>query len=599
MAAGWAALVVAARGVTMTLPGGWVVRSHDPWPAVLIAGGALLLAWWRRGRDGCRRDGERLWLTLPAAAPWLAAVAAAFTLVAGLVHGTWSAGGADAFGYVSQAEGWARGDPTLRVALAAEAPWPHAASTFAPLGYRADPTGRRIVPTYPPGLPLLMTPLVWADGVRAAFVVVPLFGALLVWLTFLLGRRLCGAVAGAVAAAMVSTSPVVLFQVLQPMSDVPVSALWLGAWLLAARGAPGAALGAGAVASIAVLTRPNLAALVVLTAAVLAAMPPRESAGEGRPPGVTGRLRLAVPFLAGAVPGVALVALLQAGWYGSPFQSGYGAARDLFALRNVWPNFWRYGGWLLTTQGVLVVLAPLGWHVAWHGTRADALPGGPMGQDPARRLLALVLAGGLGVVASYLPYAVFVEWHYLRFMMPGLPLVLAGTAIALVLVAARLPRAVRAIGLVVLVALVAGRSVRVQRAERVFDLAAIEDRYRVTGEAVSAASPRKAVVFSLQQSGSLRLYAQRDTLRWDLLDPAWLDGAVAWLERRGHPVWIVSEQPEDEAFRRRFGSAALGALDWPPRIEVRGSTRVLVHAAEDRARYLAGEPVSPRRVFAK
>jgi hypothetical protein len=297
---------------------------------------------------------------------------------------------------------------------------------------------------------------------------------------------------------------------------------------------------------------------------------------------------------------VALAAFLQATWYGSPFQSGYGATRDLFLVSNIWPNVWRYGGWLLATQGVLVMLAPLGWRAAWRRADDVDLPDGAARRAWARLVLTLCMSGSLVVVASYLPYAVFGQWHYLRFLMPALPFVLAGVAIALVLAVMQLPLAVRTMATVVLVALVAGWSIRVARTEKAFDMAAIEDRYRVTGAAVRDDTPPSAVVLSLQQSGSLRVYAERDTVRWDLLDPAWLDRAVAWLEQRGHPVLIVSEQPEDEAFRRRFaGAASIGALDWPPRIEVRGSTRVLVHVVADRARYAAGETVTTRRVFAR
>ena len=601
VAAGWAALVIGARGVTIALPGGWAVRSHDAWPAAVVAGTGILLALWRSGADGCRRAGDRLWRGLSDAAPWFAAVAAAFVFLVGILHGTWSASGADAFGYVSQAHGWSRGDPTLHVAVAAEAPWPDAVATFSPLGYRSGPAGHAIVPTYPPGLPLLMAPFVRIAGLRAAFLVVPALGALLAWLTFVLGRQLHGALAGLVASVLVAASPIVLFQVVQPMSDVPASALWLSVWLLAARATPAAALGAGGVASAAVLTRPNLMAVAAVTAIVLAGQAlglrsRRAAATADR----TGPLRLAALFLAGAVPGIAVVAFLQASWYGSPLRSGYGATRDLFAAGNIWPNTLRYGRWLLTTQGLLVILAPLGWHVIWHRTDDAGPPGDRARRVSPRLLLALGIAGSVAVVASYLPYAVFEQWHYLRFLMPALPVVLVGVAVVLVLVVERLPPAVRATTMVVLVALIAGWSGRVARTEKAFDLAAIEDRYRVTAEAVRQSTPAAAVVLCLQQSGSLRLYGERDTVRWDLLEPAWLDRAVAWLEQRGHPVLIVSEQPEDEAFRRRFAHASsLGALDWPPVIEVRGSTRVLVHAVEDRARYVAGEPVTTRRVFAR
>ena len=63
-------------------------------------------------------------------------------------------------------------------------------------------------------------------GERAAFVVVPLSAAGLVLVAFLLGRRLGGADTALIAAAAVATSPIVMFQSLQPMSDVPAAFWW-------------------------------------------------------------------------------------------------------------------------------------------------------------------------------------------------------------------------------------------------------------------------------------------------------------------------------------------------------------------------------------
>ena len=40
-------------------------------------------------------------------------------------------------------------------------------------------------------------------------------------------------------------------------------------------------------------------------------------------------------------------------------------------------------------------------------------------------------------------------------------------------------------------------------------------------------------------AGSLRYYAGRATVRFDILDPAWLDRAAAWLNDRGrHPYGV-------------------------------------------------------------
>ena len=63
---------------------------------------------------------------------------------------------ADSYGYLAQAELWIRSVPRVEQALPQSFPWPDAQRTFAPLGYRPSIDARAIVPTYPPGYPLLM-----------------------------------------------------------------------------------------------------------------------------------------------------------------------------------------------------------------------------------------------------------------------------------------------------------------------------------------------------------------------------------------------------------------------------------------------------------
>ena len=72
-------------------------------------------------------------------------------------------------------------------------------------------------------------------GPNAVYFVVPLFGALAVWLTFVLGRSIHGARTGTMAAVLLSVSPVFLFQVVQPLTDVPAAAAWLAVLVLASR----------------------------------------------------------------------------------------------------------------------------------------------------------------------------------------------------------------------------------------------------------------------------------------------------------------------------------------------------------------------------
>src|SRR3989442_13375157 len=66
------------------------------------------------------------------------------------------ANAADQYGYISQASLWARGQLTTYEPLATVAPWRDATWTFSPLGYRPGPLPGTIVPSYPPGLPIVM-----------------------------------------------------------------------------------------------------------------------------------------------------------------------------------------------------------------------------------------------------------------------------------------------------------------------------------------------------------------------------------------------------------------------------------------------------------
>ena len=56
----------------------------------------------------------------------------------------------------------------------------------------------------------------------------------------------------------------------------------------------------------------------------------------------------------------------------------------------------------------------------------------------------------------------------------------------------------------------------------------------------------------MQHSGSMRYYTGRMIVRWDTLDPAWLDRAVAFLRDRGIATYALLEYWEEAEFRQRF-----------------------------------------------
>src|SRR5688500_14739166 len=103
----------------------------------------------------------------------LAVIAAGWVGVAALTYGTFAAGGADSYGYVSQAELFAAGRLTQPLPRFRGFTWADVPSTLTPLGYTLGPSRTTLSPTYPPGLPLLMAPFA-ALHARAVFLLVPL-----------------------------------------------------------------------------------------------------------------------------------------------------------------------------------------------------------------------------------------------------------------------------------------------------------------------------------------------------------------------------------------------------------------------------------------
>ena len=166
------------------------------------------------------------------------------------------------------------------------------------------------------------------------------------------------------------------------MSDVPALAAWLLALALASRTfARCAGRRRRWRRSLAILIRPNLAPLVLVVA---------WQAWQTAPPVAAKARRLTVArplvVVAAALAGVAAVAAVQASLYGSPLQSGYGRASELFALRYVPEN-------LAAVRGLAPAKASRGRRasfslagaacLAWCAVRARRLaPAGGHGSSP-------------------------------------------------------------------------------------------------------------------------------------------------------------------------------------------------------------------------
>jgi len=478
-----------------------------------------------------------------AASTVVAAALALSVAYAGVRWGVLVAGGADSYGYVSQAELWRQRHLVVHQDIVRPTPWPRAAETWTPLGYRPSPHARDgYVPLYAPGLPLLMAAAQMIGGFCAAFIVVPLSGALTVWLTFVLGRRMFGSLPVAIGgAALVAASPVFLYQLLNAMSDVPVTACWTLALVLASGRR---AFTSGIATAMAIAIRPNLAPLAFVVGAWILLC-------DGDP---AQRRRALIAYAAGVTPALVGIASLNARLYESPFVSGYGTTGDLYAIAYAGRNVVNYARWIAEVETPIVALAVV--YVAM--PRLSPAP--PLSG-------ARVLVGGTIAVTllSYLFYEPFDVWWYLRFLLPMWPVTMLATAAAIDAIVARRVSMPAPIFLAAIVAVLAWHHLQFARSHGIFELGRTERKYVDVARFVADHTEPEAVVLSHQHSGSLRLYAGRLTLRFDILDPGWLDRAVALLQSAGRHPYLVLDDEERGTFRERFASVSTtGALDWTP-----------------------------------
>ena len=548
------AAYVALTGGIDTRVAGIPVRSRS-WerPAMLAAiltavslytGRREVLAW-------IRHAGRQLVPAARSVIPSLPVAAAIGAGTVALAFGAFVAGGADSYGYVSQAELLAHARLTDSLPRSRAFTWPDVPYTLAPLGYRVGTTRHTIAPTYPPGFPLLMAPLA-AIHPRGAFLIVPLCAAAAVWLCFRLGRELGEPLGGALSALLLAVSPTFLYQAVQPMSDVPVTAFWLGALLLARQPRPSSAAAAGVVTSLAILIRPNLAPLALFAIAAAATV--------SNPVDLRRALRCSVAIL----PGLMILAAIQSVRYGSPFASGYGSIGDLFALGNIGPNLARYPRWLTETHTPFIwswVLAPI-----WIGRTALRV----------RPFAWLCYAFVIAVFAAYLPYSYFrpEEWFYTRFLLPAIPLLLIFCTCVVLDIARRVaPRAAAYTAVLLALGLASALAMK-SVSVGAFAIRDGEQKYPAVGALVRERLPGSAFVMAMQHSGSIRYYSGRPTLRWDLLDRASLGHAVSALRAAGYTPFAVLDREEDEAFRKRFSAASPDAVQRMVAVGSVGGTQV-------------------------
>jgi hypothetical protein len=461
------------------------------------------------------------------------------TFAVALMFGAFVAAGADPYAYVSQAALWADGNPVrMQDPLALHAPWDRAPASFCPLGYRPGTSDAVIVPVLAPGLPLQMAGAVRAFGSSGAYLIVPVLGAVVVGLTYRLARQRYPAPVAITAAGLVSLSPVFVYQLMLPMTDVPVTAWWLLAVDAALTPTLAGAVGAGLSSSLAVLTRPNLVPLIApLAALVLAA------------PGASRMVRVAV-FALGVVPGVGIAAAAHTVFYGGPLRSGYGSFGDLFDIHFAAMNVRQYADWMWQTHSPLLFVALVGLPVA--------LAWRPAGILRDRRFSLFVLTFSAATLVCYVFYLPFNHWTYLRFLLPAIPFLTIESVAIVWTVCRRVANVPRAFAFAAIVSAAAVMCIRTTASTRTLSLKPLfTDRYIISANRIRANTPPAAAIMCLLQSGSLRTYASRLTVRYDLIDPSQFPAAVEYLRRNGRTPFVVLETTELDDFRQRFAGTTV------------------------------------------
>jgi hypothetical protein len=548
----WAVIAYFTGGV------GWMlgpVRLSSRQPIRPLIVGLALGGWylWHYSRADRDNDGRWLYRLAARALPLAACLAIPMAFYLGVRDGSFAAAGSDSYGYVSQARLWLGGVPRVEQPWVQDFAWRNREWIFSPLGYRPFSPDGTIVPTYPAGLPLLMALFLGVVGEDGPYYVVPVLGGLAIWFTYLLGREATGSrTVGALAALLLLASPVFLTHLLVPMSDVPAAAAWALATLLVLKKR---ALPAGIVSGLALLVRPNLIPL---------ALAPALAWRQGRDP--------LIRYAIGIVPGLAALMVINTLLYGGPLSSGYGSMLEVYSLGSLAINARNYVGWILETQTpfILIALVPL--------FAAGALREADASLSPRAGLAAVVVL----TLVSYLFYATFNHWFYLRFLLPAYPALFVLVAAGMRRLAQMLPIDARVPAAALVCAIMIPFGLSVARREGVFNVAAYEQRHVRAAREVASLTPADAVVLSVQHSGSVRYYADRITLRYDWLQDGALDGVLRDLSARGRRTYLVVDDWEEREFRDRFSPANRGGrLDWAPVARVSGSPEVRIFEMPD------------------
>jgi hypothetical protein len=387
---------------------------------------------------------------------------------------------------------------------------------YNPLGYRPAVDGTaQLVPTYSPGLPLMLVVASRIIGWRHAGDAVLLLHSLAgLVLTYMLGRRFgLGRGWSFAAAALLAISPLYLFMSLWAMSDVP-SMVWATAAVVAAwncREKPLWALASGVCAAVAFLVRPTN---FLIAAPMLIVIGPSPR-----------RLLLAA---LGGLPGVAAWMAINHAAYGAYLQSGYGALGSEFHESLV-PGTLRFClKWLPVILSPLVIASPA--ILGFLGSRT--------------RIAAALVAWAALYIAFYSPYRwTHEDWWFLRFLLPAAPALMVAGMIALqwVFTALRefIPGAVRSLLIAAMFLTGAWAEARQIKPLHAWSIGHGEEKYGRVADWLKANIPKNSAIIAEQFSGATYYFTNYVLIRSDELDHGTADKVREAMRSEGRPVYMV------------------------------------------------------------
>jgi hypothetical protein len=395
---------------------------------------------------------------------------------------------------------------------------------YNPLGYRpAVDSSALLVPTYSPGLPLMLVVAARAVGWRHAGDLVLLLHSLAgLALTYALGRRLglsqCWSLAGVV---LLAASPLYLFMSLWAMSDVPAM-VWVTAAVIASwksRERANWALVAGLCAGVGFLVRPSNFLIAIPMLIAIGPSP--------------WRLLLAT---AGGLPGVAVWMAINNSAYGGYLQNGYGAIGGEFHASLVPGTLGFCLRWLPLVLSPIVIMAPA--ILAFLGTRT--------------RVAAALAAWAAAYIAFYAPYRwTHEDWWFLRFLLPAAPALLVAALIVLQRTSESLRGRLTGISRGVLLSVLLLSAIWVEarhiRPLHAWSIGHGEEKYGRIADWLKANAPGNSVVIAEQFSGATYYFTNFVLIRSDELDHGTADQVRKAIHSEGRPVYAV-EFPSEQNF---------------------------------------------------